>query len=333
MTIRAGSIGIKCPDSRKAFFDTPEIQKFYDSNINERSTSSAGDDSRYYLQKDVHCHPLGGRSEVVVAASLMAGKLMAGETLWRTENGVSYRKLKAVESIAPLEMGDVPDELIKRYDDAAAKMFEINLKNRSRLIDILSLAFHLKCAIGTKNEDRFVVPRQVDNCLATFGVLCEEEDAYDIRIPEFDYTISDKMMNDLFHHSTSRKVRTGNIKGDLMMSNIRSGQSSEKHMRPQFDALLVMQYIPFLVCGVVPYHKIIPHFKKHDGGWVIQKVPTSYFRYVISPTETISPRAIPPEMQQEIEDFAFLVKGGFLPKLLDKLPKIDETPLAQSEIW
>jgi hypothetical protein len=327
-----GSNGIASENAKRIFFQVPAILKMYESDIIPH-TSSAGDDTHYYLQKDIRCYPTDNYDELSVAASLIAGKLIKGKNVWRNIDGKSVRKLELNASGTPETTTELSEELIKRYDDAADKMFNIAMSNRHRIIDTLSLAYHLKTALGTKNEDRFTVPRQVDHCIATLGVLCEEEEAYDLRIPVFDYTISDKMANDLFHQNTSKKVRTETIKEGLQMSNTRSGQSSDNHQRPQFDALLVMQYIPFLVCGVVPYHKIVTHFKHTDGGWILRRVPTNYFKYVISPTETISARDIPSEFQKEIEDFVFLVQGGFLPKLLDKLPKIDDTPPSKIELW
>jgi len=333
LTLSAGSAGILSDDAKKAFFTTPVMMRMYHSDILPY-TSSAGDDKHFYLTKDLRCYPTDNYDELSVAASMMAGKLIKGKNVWRNKDGITFGRIKAIESsIAPLETAETLDENIPRYEAAAQKMFDIASGDRNRLINTLSLAYHLKTALGSKNEDRFIVPRQVDHCLATFGVLCEEEEAYDLRIPDLDYTISDKMANDLFHQSTSKKVRAEIIKDNLQMSNVRSGQSGDNHQRPQFDALLVMQYIPFLVCGVAPYHKIVTHFRHTDGGWVLKKVPTSHFKYILSPTESIPPRDITPEIKTEIDNFAMLVQGGFLPKLLDKMPSIVDTTPAQTEIW
>ena len=329
LLLKAGSAGVICPNPRREFFGLPTgMLKMYETDIIP-NLSIAGDDAHYYLQKDVRCYPMEKYDELSVAASLIAGRPIKGESVWKNSEGISVRKMR---STVPPEQVVETEESVKRYDDAAQKMFDVLSSNRSRLIDILSLAKRMQDALGTKNEDRFVIPRQVDHCIATFGVLCEEEKAYDIRIPDGDFTVSDKMGSYLFHQKVSKKAKTNSI-DDLHMSNIRSGQSSDKHQRPRFDCLLVMQYIPHLVCGVVPYHKIVSYFKPSDGGWGIQKVPVSHFKYVISPTEKIGPRDYSPEVYDEINKFAELVKGGFLPKLLDKLPVIEDNTVPQIEIW
>jgi len=330
LTLLAGSQGVVCSNPRSVFFGCPEIQKEYERNI-LNSTASAGNDTQYYLQKDVKCYATDNRDELDVAASLIAGALMKGDTLWRNKDGMSMRQIRSTLLIeAPVENSD---EDIQRFNAAATRAFNILSADRDGMIDILSKAWHFKQILGTKNEDRFIIPRQVDHGIAKlFNLLCEEEEAYDLSIPTDGYTISDKMANDLFHQSTSKKVRSGIIKDNLQMSNTRSGQSSNNHQRPRFDCLLAMQYIPYLVCGIVPYHKIVSHFRHTDGGWVLKRVPIDHFQYILSPTETIPPQDISPDDKAEMENFAQLVKGEFFPKLLDKRPKkADTTP--QIEVW
>lgn len=329
LLLKAGSSGLLCKNPKRTFFGLPTILRMYEDNILP-NTTSAGDDTQYYLQKDLRCYPTDNYDELSVAASLMAGVLVKGENVWRNSEGVSVRKMRSKIIPAPAEE---TEENAKQFDAATLKTFEMINSKRDVMIDILSLAYHLKTTLGTKNEDRFTVPRQVDNCMKSMGFLCEEEAAYDLLIPEFNYMISDKMANFLFHHDTSKKARTDIIKDKLQMSNVRSGQSGDNHQAPKFDCLLAMQYIPFLVCGIVPYHKIASHFRHTDGGWILSKVPVDYFTYVISPTEGVPPRDITPEIQGNIDEFVKIVQGGFLPKLLDKMPQVVDTPIPKVESW
>ncbi len=90
-----------------------------------------------------------------------------------------------------------------------------------------------------------------------------------------------------------------------------------------------MQYVPYLVCGVTPYSKIVNNFRIKDGGTVLDKVSVDTFRYILSPTESIPPEPITQDAQNEIDAFVNLVKGGFMPDLIDKYLLLDKCPQIQ----
>jgi len=322
-----GSEGIRCENPKKAFFGLPNIQKVYENEISPY-TETTGDDTHFHLKRDVRCYPMDNYDELSIAGSLMAGVLVKGVNVWKNDGGVTVRILRSKTIAIPVS--EDTEENVKRYEDATRKTFDMISSKRSTLIAILSLAQYFKNTLGSKNEDRFIIPRHVDHSMERFGFECEEEKSYDLIIPGVDYTISDKMANNLFHQEASKKSRTNYIKDNLQMSNTRSGQSSDNHQRPQFDCLLVMQYIPFLVCGVVEYHKIASHFRHTDGGWILSKVPVNYFKYVISPTENVPAQDILPLTQLKLDTFVRDVQGGFMPKLIDEVIKIeDNTPIDQ----
>ena len=317
-----GSQGNLCSNHKRIFLGQPEFQKKYEIEIlPPERRSSAGDDTHYYLQKNIRCYPADGMDELTVAASLIAGRAMKGNNVWKDEDGVSVKKQQA--SKVDFDKVDENDANIQRYESVTQMTFDIIAAKKPLLILTLSYAYHLNDALGNKNEDRFVVPRQVDHCMVDFGFLCEEAKSYDLVIRDTDFTISDKMSHHLFHQTVSKKPRADTIKGNLLMSNIRSGQSSDNIQRPQFDCLLAMQYIPFLVCGVAPYSKIVKYFRIKDGGTILDKVPVDYFKYVISPTEKIIARDISPQAHNELEKFAYLVKGAFLPELMQRFSVLD----------
>lgn len=316
--LKAGSMAFKSDNPKRDFYSTPSIKEMYEKEILPH-TSSAGDDSHFYLQRDVSCYPLDNSDELTVAASLVSGKHVKGDRVWKNLDGVSYRDLKATNNSLL-----VVDDNIQRYEDATIKTFEMLSAKKSILIQILSVAYHLKELLGTKAEDRFTIPRQIDRAMEKLGFCCEEGVGYDLSIPFTDLTISDKLTNFLFHHTVSRKARTKCIK-NLMMSNVHSGQSRETHLRPQFDCLLAMQYDPFLVCGVTPYHRIVTNLRQGDGGWTLQNVSVDCFRFVLSPTESLPPGNLTPEKQAKLEDFVRLMNGGFMIDLIDTTPEIWHT--------
>lgn len=320
--IKAGSMITLCSNPRSKFFSIPELQKMYEDTVLS-SITSAGDDIHCYLTRDIRCYPIDKNDELTVAASLVRGLLTTGSTSWRNAEGVSVRKMSSSKTV----LGSVDEQTLNtlRYEEAAELTFNMISAKRALFILILSYAHYMANALGNKNEDRFVVPRQVDHCMKKFNFICEEVAAYDLVIAETDYTISDKMGNFLFHQEKSLKPRKDNIKSGLMMSNIRSGQSSDNIQRPQFDCLLAIQHKPFLVCGIAPYSKIVQYFKIEDGGTVLTKVPIDNFRYVISPTERVEPVQIPEDAAKEIDAFAAAIKGGFLPDLIDKSSLLDST--------
>lgn len=326
--LKAGFTFKLCENPRNAFAYYPELQTFLEKKIIPYA-QSAGDDTHFCVTKDVPCYAItdspNGHNldELSFAASIIAGKAIKGENVWKNEEGITLKKLRSTQTF------DLVDETIlnvQRYEDAAKSTFDMILAKRSLLINILSYAYWLNQSFGSKNEDLFMVPRQIDHAMTAFGFQCEEAAAYDLTIPgELCYTVSDKTTKDIFHHKTSRKPRTDTIKGNLMMSNIRAGQSSDSILRPQFDCLLVMQYNPYLVCGIAPYSKIVNYFRIKDGGTVLGKVPIDNFKYVISPTEGVSPEPIPMMAQEEIDKFVRVAQGEFLPDLLKQFPP--NTPL------
>lgn len=318
--LKAGSQGIKSENLKRDFFSTPAIKELYEKEI-EPSMTSAGDDTHFYIQKDIHCYPLDNFDELTVAASLVSGKPIKGEKVWKNADGVPYKELKT--KVISVSFGETGEEN-RRYEEATNKTVEMLSEKKHILIQILSNAYHLKENLGTKAEDRFVVPRQIDRAMEKLGFRCEEEKGYDLSIPGLEYTISDKTTNYLFHQTTSKKAKTKFIK-TLMMSNVHSGQSSETHARPQFDCLLALQYDPFLVCGVTPYNQIVTNLKQGDGGWTLKDVPVDCFRFVLSPTEKIPPSDLTPEAKAKIDEFVRLMNGGFMLDLIDIAPVIWHT--------
>ena len=318
--LKAGSMGLLSPNLKKDFASVPLLKDWFEKEILPHTTS-AGDDSHFYIQRDIHCYPINDIDELTVAASMVSGKHIRGDKVWKNAEGVPVKELKAkVVSVSFSETGDN----YRRYEEATNKTIEMLTERKHILIQILSNAYHLKEHLGTKAEDRFVVPRQIDRAMEKLGFRCEEEKGYDLSIPEFEYTISDKTTNFLFHQNVSKKARTKCIK-TLMMSNVHSGQSSETHLRPQFDCLLALQYDPFLVCGVTPYNRIVTNLKQGDGGWTLQNVPVDCFRFVLSPTEKIPPSDLTPETQDKINEFVRLMNGGFMLDLIDIAPVVWHT--------
>lgn len=316
--LKAGSQFTFCGNSKKVFWYYPYIQKIM-NEISSSNPSTTGDDNHFYLRDDIKCYaiadsPTGNNlDELSIAASIVYGKLMKGENVWKNEDGVSVKKMKS--STEPIF--DDTNLNIQRYEAAAELTFNMIYPRRDLLIQILSYAYWFNESMGNKNEDLFMVPRQIDHSMRYFGFGCVEEAAYDLIIPgEYNYTISDKTNKEMFHHKISRKSRTDTIKGNIMMSNIRSGQSSDNITRPQFDCLLAMQYNPYLVCGVAPYNKIVRYFRIKDGGTILGKVPIENFRYIISPTEGVPPERIPLDDDDKINDFCKDAQGEFLPNLL-----------------
>ena len=324
--LKAGSQGIFSENLKRDFASTPFLKDMFEKEVLPYTTS-AGDDTHFYIQRDIHCYPIEAVDELTVAASMVAGKVMSGERQWRNSEGVTVKELKTkVVSVSFTENGDA----YRRYEEATNKTVEMLTAKKDILIQILSNAFHLKDHLGTKAEDRFVVPRQIDRAMEKLGFRCEEEKGYDLSIPVFEYTISDKTTNFLFHQNVSKKARTKCIK-NLMMSNVHSGQSSETHPRPQFDCLLALQYDPFLVCGVTPYNRIVANLKQGDGGWTLKNVPVDCFRFVLSPTEKVPPSDLTPETKAKIEEFVRLMNGGFMLDLIDIAPVVWHTIQANED--
>lgn len=331
LTLMPGSSGTICGNPKNIFFSCPNILAIYVSDLLS-CISSTGDDCHFYIQKELHCYPTDNRDELSVAASLMAGELTRGDKVWKNGNGDNQQKQKlfAVSPVSETSPTMSPED-VARFEDATQKTVE--KITRPLMIAILSLGYHLKTYVGTKKEDRFTVPRQIDHCMEEFGFQCVEEDAYDLIIPEFGYTISDKMGNDLFHTEKRKKIRPSKLGSKIQMSNTRPGQDSNDHLRPEFDCLMVMQYIPYLVCGVVPYHKIVTHFRPSSGGWTLENIPVDYFKYVISPSESIKPIEVSHGIKDDMGHFARENHGAFLKRQLDKMPKIVDNSVLVTDAW
>lgn len=303
------------------------------------SAQSMGDDHKFCVTRDVQCYAIddspnnNNLDELSVGASIIIGRLTKGENVWRNEEGISVKKTKAVQTFDVIDEMDVNNH---RYEEAASTIFQMLHNGKDDLIRMLSYAYHLNMMLGGQNEDLFTVPRQIDRGgMTKLGFECVETEAYDLVVPgEQRYTASDKTKKGCFHTGKKQTARADHVAGTLDMKNIRAGQSSDNMTRPQFDSLILMQYNPFLVCGVAPYSKVVHHIRqKGDGGIILTKIPIDNFRYVISPTEYYPPEEIPSVDHETLEKFVDDVRGGIFRKLLDKPLTIVDTSIPQSEIW
>lgn len=322
-------------DVKKIFSYYPYIQRLIENDILP-SAQTMGDDTLLCVTKDIICYAItdsptnSNLDELSIAASIINGKLTKGENVWLDDSGISLRNsnLKLPE-ISNIDINN------KRYDIASDTIFDMLMKGKDNVIKMLSYGYHLNIMLGSQNEDLFTTPRQIDRGgMPRLGFECVESDGYDLIVPGNEqYTASDKIKKGVFHYKESKKVRSDTINSGVMMGSIRSGQSSDNITRPQFDTLILMQYNPYVVCGISPYSKIVKHIRIKDGGSILGKVPIDDFKYIISPTEYCKPLEISSNQLEHIESFVELQRGGLMKKLLDLPLKIEDTTLPKNNIW
>lgn len=322
-------------DSKKIFSYYPYIQNLLENDILP-AAQTMGDDSLLCVTRDIICYAItdsptnSNLDELSIAASILTGKLTKGENVWLNESGMSIKNLNlTIPDISPIDINN------QRYDMASEIIFDMLIKGKNELIKMLSYGYHINIKLGNQNEDLFTTPRQIDRGgMPRLGFECAEADGFDLIVPGVDkYTASDKIKKGVFHYKDSKKVRPSNIHSGVPMGSIRSGQSSNNISRPKFDTLILMQYNPFIVCGVASYSKIARHIRIKDGGTILGKVPIDDFRYIISPSEYFDPCNITPEQSRHIDEFVILQRGGLMQNLLDLPLKIEDTTISKNNIW
>lgn len=168
-----------------------------------------------------------------------------------------------------------------KTDDVEFKNFYSVLKSKLDLIyHHLSFANHFSKELGTKKEHRFTVPHNLDNffeILFPNNIKCVEKKYYDLLYNE-KTTISTKSERELFHNS--KKNLKSETKKIIMSNSYGTGQKQKEVAK--FDILLLLQYVPCIVVGIVKYNDIRPYLNNRG---VLKSFSIEKIKFLINPYE------------------------------------------------
>lgn len=152
--------------------------------------------------------------------------------------------------------------------------------------DALSSVYSFSEQLGGGRENNFLCPNKLDGCFTDIGFKCVHRKWVDMELETENGTLtfSCKMKKKLFSNTTAGKKPKNGYTNKIVMANIHPGCNVP--INPQFDYLILFQYIPFIGCGIVEYNNV--KFT-HSSSSIDSAIKIDDIKWVIDPYDKILP--------------------------------------------